>query len=141
MYIRTRKHSSIRWASRRAIFDLLPFQCQPTSKNSTQVLSDFNAISSGTTYGQVTNFLRSDFSGEGQELELLNDNNFNDNPPFLQNISDPTLQAWSKTVHRYWTQLIKGTNESRLCGALNGCESTLIPLNHTFVVPGTFLRD
>ncbi|KAM6494266.1 trehalase [Amanita muscaria] len=121
--------------------DAKTFVDKPTSKNSTQVLSDFSNVASGTTYGQVINFLDSDFSGEGLELEALTISNFNDNPSFLQNVSDPTLKAWSKIVHGYWTKLIRGTNSSTLCGANSGCESSLIPLNHTFVIPGGRFRE
>ncbi|KAF8627421.1 hypothetical protein AX17_006236 [Amanita inopinata Kibby_2008] len=117
------------------------FADKPTSKSSQQVLADFNNITSGTTYGQVENFVDSDFTGEGQELEALNLPNIDQNPPFLQNVSDPILRAWSKTVHGYWTQLIRGTNDTRLCGGSNDCESSLIPLNHTFVVPGGRFRE
>lgn len=109
---------------------------QPTSKGPQQVLSDFNNISPGTTYGEVVNFLDSDFSGEGLELESISLSNFNSNPPFLQNVTDPLLQAWSQTVHGYWTQLIRGANTSQLCGISNPCQSSFIPLNHTFVIPG-----
>jgi hypothetical protein len=47
------------------------------------------------------------------------------------------VKGFAQTVHGYWTQLIRGTNSSILCPqGLTGCESSLIPLNHTFVVPG-----
>ena len=109
---------------------------QPTSKSPQQVLSDFSNISTGTTYGAIVNFLDSDFSGEGLELESISLSNFNGDPPFLQNVTDPLLQAWSQTVHGYWTQLIRGSNTSQRCGASDPCQSSFIPLNHTFVVPG-----
>ena len=116
------------------------FLRQPTSKGPQQVLSDFNNISTGTTYGEIVNFLDSDFSGEGLELEAIALSNFNSNPPFLQNVSDPLLQAWSKTVHGYWAQLIRGTNASQICGiSTNPCQSSFIPLNHTFVIPGNLI--
>jgi alpha,alpha-trehalase len=84
------------------------------------------------------NFVNSDFGGEGLELEPLSIPNFIQNPSFLKNISNPTLKAWSKTVHGYWTKLIRRTNPSTVCGMepLSICESSFIPLNHTFVVPG-----
>lgn len=100
------------------------------------MLADFQNISSGTTYGEVVNFLDSDFRGEGLELEALTLANFNANPSFLNNVSDPLLKAFSQTVHGFWTQLIRGTNSSTLCGSSGVCESSLIPLNHTFVIPG-----
>ncbi|PFH54014.1 glycoside hydrolase family 37 protein [Amanita thiersii Skay4041] len=117
------------------------FVDKPTSKSSQEVLADFTNISTSTTFGQIVNFVNSDFSGEGQELQALTLPNFNPNPAFLQNVSDPLLQVWAKTVHGFWTQLIRGTNSSKLCGSNNNCESSLIPLNHTFVVPGGRFRE
>ena len=118
---------------------------KPTSKSSQQVLADFNAtFNSSTTEGEIVNFLETDFRGEGLELEAVALPAFNANPAFLNNVSDPLLKAWSQTVHGYWTQLIRSTNTSALCpeGTESGpCESTLVPLNHTFVVPGGRFRE
>lgn len=113
------------------------FLRKPTNKTSAAVLADFQALSpSGNiTEGQIVNFLDSDFKGEGLELEALSLSNFKSSPAFLNNVSDPLLKAWSQTVHGFWTQLIRGTNSSTLCNGVS-CESSLIPLNHTFVVPG-----
>ena len=119
---------------------------KPTSKSSQQVLSDFSSISNGTavTEGDIVKFLDSDFGGEGLELEAVALANFNAQPAFLQNVSDPLVKAFSQTVHGYWEQLIRQTNSSALCpeGTESGkCESTLIPLSHTFVVPGGRFRE
>ncbi|KAH9891900.1 glycoside hydrolase [Cubamyces lactineus] len=122
------------------------FVDKPTSKSSQQVLSDFSSISNGSavTEGDIVKFLDNDFSGEGLELEAVALANFNAQPAFLQNVSDPLVKAFSQTVHGYWEQLIRQTNSSALCpeGTESGkCESTLIPLNHTFVVPGGRFRE
>jgi alpha,alpha-trehalase len=109
---------------------------KPTSKSAQAVLADFKNITSNGTFGQVVNFVNSDFAGEGRELEALPLANFNPSPAFLKNVSQPIVKAFSQTVHGYWTQLIRGTNSSTLCAGNNTCESSLIPLNHTFVVPG-----
>ncbi|KAF8487940.1 Six-hairpin glycosidase-like protein [Gautieria morchelliformis] len=76
----------------------------------------------------------------GLELEALQLPNFTASPAFLQNVSNPLLRAWTQTVHGFWAQLIRGTNASTLCTA-GTCESTLIPLNHSFVVPGGRFRE
>ena len=111
---------------------------KPTSKPPQEVLNDFRNISTGTTYGQISNFLQTDFVGEGLELEAVALTEFNPSPSFLTNVSLPLPRAFAQTVHGIWTQLIRGTNTSTLCGSSGKCESTLIPLNHTFVVPGPF---
>ncbi|KAH8082474.1 trehalase [Cristinia sonorae] len=123
--------------------DQKTFVDKPTVGSSQQVLSDFqNITSSGTpTEGAVLDFVNSNFKGEGLELEAIAISNFNPNPAFLSNVSNPLVKAWSQTVHGYWTQLARNTNESSLCGGSNNCESTLIPLNHTFIVPGGRFRE
>lgn len=92
----------------------------------------------------MVNFIDNDFKGEGLELEALALKDFKPNPSFLNNVTDPLLRAWSQTVHGFWTQLTRATNQSTLChggGGADSCESTLIPLNHTFVVPGGRFRE
>ncbi len=100
------------------------------------MLTDFSALgNSSLKEGDVVNFVNTDFAGEGLELEALVLTDFNADPAFLGNVSDPLVRAWAQTVHGYWTQLIRTTNASTLCDGVQ-CESSLIPLNHTFVVPG-----
>ncbi|KAF9220247.1 glycoside hydrolase family 37 protein [Gyrodon lividus] len=117
---------------------------KPTSKSSQQVLADFAAFNLSTvTEGDIVNFMENDFLGEGLELEGAALPEFNPNPSFLNNVTDPLLKAFAQTVHGYWTQLARTTNQSTLCDEYPGgsCESTLIPLNHTFVVPGGRFRE
>ncbi|KAF8158436.1 trehalase [Crassisporium funariophilum] len=117
------------------------FADKPTSKSAQEVLADFQNISSSTTFGQVVNFVNNDFTGEGLELQALTLPTFNSNAPFLNNVTAGLPKAFAQTVHGFWTQLIRGTNSSTLCGNSGKCESSLIPLNHTFVVPGGRFRE
>lgn len=108
------------------------------------MVSAFKALNNASvTEGDIVNFIDTNFRGEGLELEAVALENFNSEPAFLKNVSDPLVKAFSQTVHGFWTQLIRNTNDSALCGqGGNGeCESTLIPLNHTFVVPGGRFRE
>ncbi|KAF8895253.1 glycoside hydrolase family 37 protein, partial [Infundibulicybe gibba] len=100
---------------------------KPTNNGSQQVLADFQKLNSGS----IT---------EGQILQPRPLANFPENPAFLNNVTDPVLKAWSKTVHGFWNSLIRGTDPSALCANAT-CESSLIPLNHTFVVPGGRFRE
>lgn len=117
------------------------FVDKPTSKSSREILNEFRNISSGTTHGQVVNFIQQNFAAEGQELQALTLPNFNPNPSFLNNVTDTVVKGFAQAVHGFWTQLIRGTDSSKVCGSNNNCESTLIPLNHTFVVPGGRFRE
>lgn len=129
--------------------DQKTFVDKPTSRSSEEVVAAFNSIitaagnsTTNVTIQQVVDFVEANFQGEGLELQALTLPNFNENPPFLDNVSDTLIKAFAQTVHTFWTQLARGTNESTLCGTGgNDCESTLIPLNHTFVVPGGRFRE
>ncbi|KAG2030075.1 Six-hairpin glycosidase-like protein [Suillus americanus] len=120
------------------------FVDKPTSKSSQRVLADFSNFNLSTvTEGQIVIFVDTDFLGEGLELEAAALTNFNPTPAFLNNVTNPLLKAFAQTVHHYWTQLARNTNQSALwdeypCGT---CESSLIPLNHTFVIPGGRIRE
>ncbi|KAJ7366222.1 trehalase [Mycena albidolilacea] len=115
---------------------------KPTRKTSQAVLADFAALpgNASLTEGAVVAFLDADFAGEGQELVAVPLPGFQAAPRFLKNVTDPLLQAFAGTVHGFWTQLVRGTNASTLCDGVK-CESSLIPLNHTFVVPGGRFRE
>ncbi|KAG5353593.1 hypothetical protein C0989_005114 [Termitomyces sp. Mn162] len=116
------------------------FVDKPTSKPAQDVLENFQSISSSATYGEVVQFVETNFREEGLELEGLELANFKSDPAFLNNVTAPIVKAFAQTVHSYWKQLVRGTNTSTLCtGGSTGCESSLIPLNHTFVVPGMCL--
>lgn len=129
--------------------DQKTFVDKPTSRSSEEVVAAFNSIitaagnsTTNVTIQQIVDFVETNFQGEGLELQALTLPNFNENPPFLDNVSDTLIKAFAQTVHTFWTQLARGTNESTLCGTGgNDCESTLIPLNHTFVVPGGRFRE
>ncbi|KAI0265670.1 glycoside hydrolase [Gloeopeniophorella convolvens] len=117
------------------------FVDKPTNSDEQSVLAAFAPINStNATEGDVLNFVDNNFRGEGLELEAQAISNFNPNPAFLNNVTDPLLKGFAQIVHGYWTQLIRGTNTTTLCNG-KSCESTLIPLNHTFVVPGGRFRE
>ncbi|KAI6038228.1 glycoside hydrolase family 37 protein [Pisolithus marmoratus] len=92
------------------------FVDKPTSKSAQQVLSDFSAFNLSTvTEGDLVNFIETDFSGEGLELEAAALTNFNANSAFLDNVTDPLLKAFAQIINGYWTQLARNTNQSVLC--------------------------
>ncbi|KAH6912593.1 trehalase [Coprinopsis sp. MPI-PUGE-AT-0042] len=108
------------------------FVDKPTSKSPQEVLNSFRNISDNPTYAEVVEFLEEDFVGEGLELEPVTLQNFNEQPAFLNNVTNPLARAFSEAVHGFWTDLIRETNRETF---------SLIPLNHTFVVPGGRFRE
>lgn len=120
---------------------------KPTNGTSEQVLANFNDLLSSVnndttklTEQHIISFVDQNFAGEGLELEGQSLSLYDDTPAFLDNVTDPLVKAFSQKVHSFWPQLIRGTNESTLCQG-GECESSLIPLNHTFVVPGGRFRE
>ncbi|EIW74545.1 glycoside hydrolase family 37 protein [Coniophora puteana RWD-64-598 SS2] len=122
------------------------FVDKPTSKSSQQVLADFAALqnsSSALTEDDLVKFVDTDFNGEGFELQPLALTGFSADPPFAQNVSDELLRAFALEVNSYWTQLAREANVTAECDIYPGgaCESTFIPLNYSFVVPGGRFRE
>ncbi|KAF8319629.1 glycoside hydrolase family 37 protein [Clavulina sp. PMI_390] len=105
----------------------------------TSVVSDYSTV----TYGSLKTFVEMNFQSEGLELEAgtLPSNTL---PAFLQpnttTIASPVILGWAKIVHSYWADLVRDTKTASLCDGIK-CESTLIPLNHTFVIPGGRFRE
>lgn len=116
--------------------DQKTFVDKPTSRGSEDVLDAFEGIdTTNGTIQEVLDFVEDNFAGEGQELEALTLADFPEEPAFLENVPDELVRGFAQTVHEYWSQLIRATNESRVCDGQD-CETSLLPLNHTFVVPG-----
>jgi len=113
---------------------------KPTNGTANATIAAFEAFGNNITYGEVEEFLDDHFQGEGLELEETNISAFPASPSALANIPDPYVKGFALAVHNIWPLLVRNTNESRICE--NGkCESSLIPLNHTFIVPGGRFRE
>ena len=85
-----------------------------------------------------------DRHGATASLAVVQLANLNQNPAFLDNVTDPVVKAWSQIVSGYWADLIRETNTSATCPIYpdaGDCEGTFIPLNHTFVIPGGRFRE
>ncbi|WVQ72057.1 hypothetical protein IAR50_001601 [Cryptococcus sp. DSM 104548] len=125
--------------------DSKTFVDKPTLKSLNDTQAAWQALtsnSSNVTVGGIQTFVENNFKGEGLELSQVELQNFTDSPAFLDNVTDPVYQAWAKIVHGYWTLLARETNQSALCTEdADGCESSLIPLNHTLIVPGGRYRE
>ncbi|WVN86234.1 uncharacterized protein L203_101395 [Cryptococcus depauperatus CBS 7841] len=119
--------------------DSKTFVDKPTLKTINETLAAWAQLGSNVTVGDIQTFVEQNFKGEGLELSQVELHNFNPSPASLANVSNPIYEAWSKIVNGYWTLLARETNQSALC---NGdCVSSLIPLNHTVIVPGGRYRE
>lgn len=125
--------------------DSKTFVDKPTLGSLNQTLAEFYALNgnSGTplTVGQIESFVNKSFKGEGLELETVAIQNFTTTPKILSNVTDLIYRGFVEQVNSYWSLLIRQTNESALCKRPQDCESSLIPLNNTIVVPGGRYRE
>jgi len=118
------------------------FVDKPTHKAPQAVLADFNfTVSSDAslTVNDIFQFVQNDFGSEGYELEPI-PIAINPSPPFLDGVQDPLVKEFSRTVHGYWALLARRMNQTALCNG-ETCESTQIPLNHSFIIPGGRFRE
>ncbi|KAG8955246.1 hypothetical protein FRC03_011247 [Tulasnella sp. 419] len=126
--------------------DSKTFVDKPTVYSSQVTVANFNALGQSPTVGAISQYVQTNFKSEGQELKPLAVN-ITETPTFLKksDIQNRLVRSWTGVVHTYWKDLIRNTDQSTLCArGLNSaasCESSLIPLNHTFVVPGGRFRE
>jgi len=120
--------------------DSKTFVDKPARYPTEQIVAAFDNITAdgSYTYGQMESFVDVNFLGEGLNIVPATIPNFNANPEFLANVSDPIVRGWLKIVHGYWADLARNNVLNTTCA---DCESTVIPLNHTFVVPGGRFRE
>ncbi|KAJ2024694.1 hypothetical protein IWW57_003634 [Coemansia sp. S610] len=115
------------------------FVDKPTLKPPAQVLASFAEIGGvNASREALQKFVNDNFGQEGSELKPVDLTELDANPPFLANVSDPTLRAFGKTVNGYWSTLVREQDNSTLC---NGCVSSMLSLKYHFVVPGGRFRE
>ncbi|EJT47475.1 hypothetical protein A1Q1_03730 [Trichosporon asahii var. asahii CBS 2479] len=121
--------------------DSKTFVDRPTNGSQADVFAAWNStINGNVTAGQIVDFVLKHTTGEGQELSQVAIQRNASNATTQSNISDPIYSAWVKKVDSYWDLLIRESNQSRLCNGTT-CDYSLIPLNHTIVVPGGRYRE
>ncbi|CAG8454832.1 102_t:CDS:2 [Diversispora eburnea] len=120
------------------IYGSKDFVDKPTIKPLDEVLAAASLLPENSTNDELQDFISTYFGPEGQELILANITNFNSTPSFLQKIKSPLLQEFAKHVHNYWPNLTRQVDLSFMC---EGCVSSFIALNRTFVIPGGIFRE
>ncbi|KAJ3181171.1 hypothetical protein HDU87_001300 [Geranomyces variabilis] len=125
---------------RAAIFnDSKTFVDKPTTKPLADVLAAFNALPKPPSNADIQSFVNANFGLEGSEIEPITPRDWIESPKFLGNISDVNMRAWASTVHGYWKLLTRDFKKNST--ACDGCVGSLLPANHTFVVPGGRFRE
>jgi len=120
--------------------DSKTFPDKPTLYNASVTNEAFAALPQNATVGDVEQFVETYFRGEGLEISQAPIENFTATPAILANVEDDLYHGFVSIVNGYWSLLVRETNQSALCQD-GECESSLIPLNRTFIVPGGRYRE
>ncbi|CAG8703298.1 38655_t:CDS:2, partial [Gigaspora margarita] len=118
--------------------DSKTFVDMPTKKPLNEVLDAASKLPQNASKSTILDFVNTYFSKEGQELVQTEIPSFNSSPSFLQKIKQPIIRGFAKKVHNYWPNLARKVDQSFMC---SGCESSFIPINKSFVVPGGRFRE
>lgn len=120
------------------------FVDKPTKFSMADVLDGWGKVNNGNqgnaTVGEIEAFVDEYFGPEGSELVEVLLQNFDEHPPFLDFIDDELVKGFVGTIHTYWTQLIRQVNTTATCDN-DDCDTTLLDLPDTFVVPGGRFRE
>ncbi|KAJ2793202.1 hypothetical protein H4R21_005987, partial [Coemansia helicoidea] len=109
------------------------FVDMPTRKPVADVVRAFYKLPSNATKADYAQFVDENFLPIGCDIVPAELEDWTDDPPFLRGVTDPVLRGYGMAVHNQWKQLARKRNPSALC---DGCESSLLPVKNTFIVPG-----
>ncbi|KAM9988691.1 hypothetical protein ACTFIY_004730 [Dictyostelium cf. discoideum] len=91
----------------------------------------------GPNKEELAAFLSENFYPAGYEVEPVTPVDWVPNPSFLDEITDPNLVDFARSIHGKWLELTRIFNTSGLC---DGCYSS-IPVNNPFVIAGSRFRE
>uniref|UniRef100_F7CTA5 Trehalase n=1 Tax=Ornithorhynchus anatinus TaxID=9258 RepID=F7CTA5_ORNAN len=113
------------------------FVDMPLNKAPSEVLQDFKQLEeregANLTQAQLRAFLSKHFEPARQELETWVPEDWKDSLPLLQNISDPELRAWARSLHGLWKILGRKMKDEV---KVRPERYSLLPAKQPFIVPG-----
>jgi len=110
----------------------------PMKDSPENVMKAFNNLPSKPTRFQILEFLDQYFSYPGADIEVWTPEDWNQSPPLLSKIMDPTLQSWASQLNAIWKELGRKTGQSVF---QNPERHSLLALNHGYIVPGGRFRE
>jgi len=113
------------------------FVDMPLKNSVEQTLTRFEAIEDKSSKEEVKKFVEENFFEEGSELEEAELSDWKENPAVLNRIQDAGYAELFKELHKRWKHLARKISST----AVTGERSSLIPLQHTFIVPGGRFRE
>ncbi|KAJ2804823.1 hypothetical protein H4R20_002355 [Coemansia guatemalensis] len=105
----------------------------PTRKPVKEVVAAFDLLPENATKETIAMFVDDNFYPIGYDIVEAELEDWTEDPPFLRDVTDPVLRGYGMSVHKQWKKLARRQDVSKLC---KGCESSLIPTNNVFIVPG-----
>ncbi|BFZ53052.1 hypothetical protein PYCC9005_000075 [Savitreella phatthalungensis] len=122
----------------RPFTDSKTFVDMPTTKPFDQVFAAYQNLTKPLRNdSQLQSFLSNNFGQAGTEIGEPN-TTLSINPTYLGNVSSNVVADFVRQVMGIWPTLTRQYKSTGLC---EGCTSSSIPLNHTFVVAGGRFRE
>ncbi|KAJ2812446.1 hypothetical protein H4S07_001392, partial [Coemansia furcata] len=106
----------------------------PTRKPVGVIVDAFNKLPANATRDDLAKFVSDNFHPAGCDIKQVELDDWTDDPPFLRGVTDPVLRGYGMALHNQWKGLARQRNTDFLC---DGCETSLLPVNHTFIVGGS----
>eukprot|EP00090_Calanus_glacialis_P007349 TRINITY_DN15795_c0_g1_i1.p1 TRINITY_DN15795_c0_g1~~TRINITY_DN15795_c0_g1_i1.p1 ORF type:complete len:576 (-),score=166.82 TRINITY_DN15795_c0_g1_i1:129-1856(-) len=117
--------------------DSKTFVDMPMKSNTEQVLAAFDKLSDYSKSTLVT-FVKTNFDVEGTEMEEVLPSDWKKDPKFIENIEDENFKNLAVEMNEIWKNLTKKITKSQM--EIEE-KSSLIYLEHPFVVPGGRFRE
>eukprot|EP01062_Namystynia_karyoxenos_P002609 TRINITY_DN10920_c0_g1_i1.p1 TRINITY_DN10920_c0_g1~~TRINITY_DN10920_c0_g1_i1.p1 ORF type:complete len:535 (+),score=158.65 TRINITY_DN10920_c0_g1_i1:422-2026(+) len=114
------------------------FVDRPTCTSVADVLQALEALGPNATTEQLRSFVLHHFWKAGHEVHKVQPADWQPQPAFLTNISDPLYREFAESVHGKWQSLVRRFNFTGLC---ENCSSAIRVGEHAFVVPGGRFRE
>ena len=122
----------------RPFSDSKTFVDMPTIKPVDQVLAAYRNLTQPLTNDSaLQSFLSENFAAAGMEIVALNET-LSGNATFLTSLDSSIVADFVQQIIDIWPTLTRQYVGSSLC---DGCESSFIPLNRSFVVAGGRFRE
>ncbi|KAJ1675707.1 hypothetical protein EV182_000737 [Spiromyces aspiralis] len=118
--------------------DSKTFVDKPTKRPVTQVLEAFAKLPENPSKETLSRFVNENFGDEFSIIKPANLSDFRPDPNFLGSIASDLLRGFGAEVHSYWGELVRVQDLSGLC---DGCDTTMLPIKHKFIVPGGRFRE
>ncbi len=114
-------------------------RCRPTAEPLDKVIDAFNKLPKPLGNNTVLHeFLAQHFLVAGGELSHVDAALLTTDPVFLDKINDTVIKEFVTKVIAIWPDL---TRQYQASGSCDGCQSSFIPVNRSFVIAGGRFRE